>query len=60
MNPRTLAIVTLLVAASVVWVPSPVLARQGGPQRAQVIKAAPIFLVPDASRAPLRIAEEGT
>jgi hypothetical protein len=60
MNPRILAIVTLLVAASVVWVPSPVLARQRAPQRAQVIKAAPIFLVPDASRAPLRIAEEGT
>jgi hypothetical protein len=60
MNPRTLVIITVFVAASVVTVPSPVLGQQRVQQRAQVIKDAPIFLVPDASRTPLRIVEEGT
>ena len=56
MNPKALIIITVLMAVSVVSVPSPVLAQDRG----QVVKAAPIFVVPDATRTPLTVAAEGT
>jgi hypothetical protein len=51
-----LVFISVFVAASAVAVPSVVLAQERG----QVIKAAPIFVAPDANRTPLTVAKVGT
>ena len=63
MNPKAIVVASAFVAISVVSVPFPVLAQERQmltPEGAQVIKPAPIYVVPDANRTPLRIAARGS